>query len=220
MDPVAFPFLHLFVFRFDLKLFYSFSCFSMCRNLKSPDLCDESWFCCLKIQNTFPVGCFKNPFILWNWWVEEAHTHYISKFPYLYFQKQIQQAYFYVLRFAFIHLTWPLIMYSFRWCHLIKGQLSILVAKDLVSVTLERLNLGAVMFSVHLYCQRGLGLLVLRIGRSVMSAPTQCPGFLKAHTAIRCSLRGRQSWGVKWSKNKKWWYPQPKPVAVSYLWNR
>lgn len=93
-------------------------------------------------------------------------------------------------------------MSSFR-CHLVKGQPSILVAKDLVSVTLERLNLGAVMFSVQLYCQRGLGLVVLRIGRSVTSAPTQCPGFLEVHPAIRCSLRGRQTWGMKWSKNKE-----------------
>lgn len=52
---------------FDLKLFYSFSCFSTCGNTKSPNLSDESSFFFLEIQITFPVGCFGNPFSQWNW---------------------------------------------------------------------------------------------------------------------------------------------------------
>lgn len=38
--------------------------------------------------------------------------------------------------------------------------------------------------------RRGLSLVILKVRRS---APTWCPGFLKMHIIIGCSLRGRQS---------------------------
>lgn len=62
-----------------------------------------------------------------------------------------------------------------------KGQLSTLIAKDLVSVKQERLNLGAGQCSQCTPITRGLGLGILRMSRSLMSAPAWCLRFLKMY---------------------------------------
>lgn len=66
---------------------------------------------------------------------------------------------------------------SFRYPF--KGQLSTLIAKDLVSVKWERLNLRAGQCSQYTPLTRGLGLGVLRMSRFLISAPAQCLRFLK-----------------------------------------